>query len=187
MTIAGSTFTVTQDAACAYQIDPNSQSIGATGGAGTQVHVSTTSGCAWTATSNAPWITVTSGASGSGNGNVNFNVAPNTGSSTRTGTLTIAGRTFTVSQDRLVCTFDLSRDSREFKKDGGNSSVDVETTAGCAWTATSQASWITITSGQSGVGDGTVRFTVARNEGNERTGTLIIAGRTFTVTQEKDD
>ena len=166
MTIAGSTFTVTQDAACAYQIDPNNQSIGANGGAGIQVHVSTTSGCAWTATSNASWITVTSGASGSGNGNVNFNVAPNTGSSTRTGTLTIAGRTFTVSQERLVCNFDLSRNSESFEEQGGNGSVDVETTTGCAWTATSQVSWITITSGQSGVGDGTVRFTVDRNQGN---------------------
>ena len=86
-----------------------------------------------------------------------------------------------------MCTFDLSRNSREFKEEGGDGSVDVETTAGCAWTATSQVSWITITSGQSGVGDGTVRFTVARNQGNQRTGTLIIAGRTFTVTQEEGE
>jgi Putative binding domain, N-terminal len=130
---------------------------------------------------------VTSGASGSGNGNVNFNVAPNTGSSTRTGTLTIAGRTFTVSQERLVCNFDLSRNSQGFEEEGGNGTVGVETTAGCAWTATSQVPWITITSGQSGVGDGTVRYHVDRNHGNERTGTLIIAGRTFTVTQEEDE
>ena len=52
-------------------------------------------GCAWTVASNAPWITVTSGASGSGNGPVTFDLAANTGAN-RSGTLTIAGHTFTV-------------------------------------------------------------------------------------------
>ncbi len=47
------------------------------------------SGCAWTATSNAGFLTITSGASGSGNGTVNYSVAA--ASSSRTGTLTIAG------------------------------------------------------------------------------------------------
>ncbi|HSC27807.1 MAG TPA: BACON domain-containing carbohydrate-binding protein, partial [Vicinamibacterales bacterium] len=48
--------------------------------------------------SNAAWITIASGANGSGNGTVGYNVAANTTTSTRTGTLTIAGKTFTVSQ-----------------------------------------------------------------------------------------
>jgi Putative binding domain, N-terminal len=188
LTIAGATFSLTQGAACAYQINPNNQSIGATGGPGTQVAVSTTSGCTWTATSNASWITVTSGASGSGNGNVNFNVAPNTGSSTRTGTLTIAGQTFTVSQDRLVCTYDISPNNESFEEQGGNGEpIAVSASPGCAWTATSSVPWITITSGLSGVGNGTVRFRVDRNHGNQRTGTMIIAGKTFTVTQEEDE
>jgi hypothetical protein len=42
-------------------------------------------------------LTITSGASGSGNGTVAFSIAANTGPA-RTGTLTIAGSTFTVSQ-----------------------------------------------------------------------------------------
>ena len=57
LTIAGQTFTVTQaaapTAACAYTIAPPSQSIGASGGPGTTVTVTTTAGCAWTAVSNA--------------------------------------------------------------------------------------------------------------------------------------
>jgi hypothetical protein len=46
-------------------------------------------------------------------------------------------------------------------------------------------SWITITSGASRTGTGTVTFTVAANTGGARTGTLTIAGSTFTVTQAK--
>ena len=55
--------------------------------------------------------------------------------------------------------------------------------ATCQWTATSGATWITITSGAAGTGNGTVSFTVANNTGAARTGTLTIAGRAFTVTQ----
>ena len=53
--------------------------------------------CSWTAVSHAPWITITSGASGTGQGNVHYNVAVNNGGN-RTGTITIAGHTFTVAQ-----------------------------------------------------------------------------------------
>jgi ABC-type molybdate transport system ATPase subunit len=53
--------------------------------------------CAWTAVSNASWITVTAGASGSGIGAVTLTVAATT--TARTGTLTVAGRTVTVTED----------------------------------------------------------------------------------------
>jgi hypothetical protein len=63
--------------------------------------------------------------------------------------------------------------------------VNVSAGSGCAWTAQSNASWITVTSGASGTGSGSVAFSVARNDDNDRTGTLTIAGQTFTVQQGK--
>ena len=54
----------------------------------------------------------------------------------------------------------------------------------CNWTAVSNASWITITSPASGNGNGTVTYSVARTT-TRRSGTMTIAGRTFTVTQKK--
>ena len=62
-------------------------------------------------------------------------------------------------------------------------SVDVTTGAGCAWTAVSNVSWIAITSGSNGSGNGTVGYSVAANGGGSRTGGLTIAGLTLTVTQ----
>lgn len=53
-------------------------------------------GCAWTAVSNVGWITILSGANGSGNGTVTYSVASTTRA--RSGTMTIAGQTFTVRQ-----------------------------------------------------------------------------------------
>src|SRR4030095_8956278 len=53
----------------------------------------------WNAVSNDSFITINSGASGTGNGTVNFTVAPNTTGAARTGTLTVAGRNVTITQD----------------------------------------------------------------------------------------
>jgi hypothetical protein len=49
-----------------------------------------------------PWMTVTSGASGSGGGVVVLNVASNTGGA-RSGTATIAGLTFSVTEGAGAC------------------------------------------------------------------------------------
>ena len=83
--------------ACTYSISPTSASYAAAGGTGS-VSVTTAVGCSWTAVSNSTFITITSGSSGSGNGTVGYSVAANTGTTSRTGTMTIAGLTFTVTQ-----------------------------------------------------------------------------------------
>jgi hypothetical protein len=82
---------------CTYSISPSSASYAAAGGSGS-VSVTAGAGCAWTAVSNASFITITSGSSGSGNGSVGYSVASNPGSTSRNGTMTIAGQTFTVTQ-----------------------------------------------------------------------------------------
>ena len=82
---------------CNPTFSPTSQNLGAAGGAGIGVSVTAASPCQWIARSNATWISVTSGAIATGNGTVVFSVAANTGPA-RTGTLTIAERTFTVTQ-----------------------------------------------------------------------------------------
>lgn len=82
---------------CGFGVSSSGASLGPAGGTGS-VNVTTPAGCAWTASSGAAWITLTAGASGNGNGTVSFSVAANPGTSSRTGTLTIAGQTFTVTQ-----------------------------------------------------------------------------------------
>jgi len=184
LTVAGQTFTVTQQGiTCSYSISPTNQSFDSSGGTGS-VDITSQSGCAWTATSNDSWITITSGSSGTGNGTVTYTVSANTTTSQRTGTMTIAGQTFTVTEEGLTCTYTISPTSQSFNSFTGTGSVDVTTQSGCTWTATSNDSWIAITSGSSGTGNGTVNYSVSTNTGSQRTGTITIAGQTFTVTQE---
>lgn len=81
---------------CQATVSPTGVSAGAGGGSyAVSVTVGTT--CPWTAGSNAGFIAVTSGASGRGNGRVIFSVSANTGAA-RTGSLSVAGRTVTVTQ-----------------------------------------------------------------------------------------
>jgi len=89
----------TTAAACAYSLSAASASLSAAAGSGTVgVTITSGSGCSWTAVSNAStWLHVTSGASGTGNGTVGYSVDAN-GGSARSGSLTIAGQTFTVNQ-----------------------------------------------------------------------------------------
>ena len=141
-------------------------------------------GCAWTAVSNASWLTISGGASGTGSGPVTFNVTANSSTQPRTGTITIGGQTFSVTQNTSTCAFTVSPTSQTVPAAGGNGSATVATTTGCAWTATTSAAWITVTGGATGSGNGSATFTVAPSTfSTQRTGLLTIAGRTFTVTQ----
>ena len=88
-----------QEVVCTYSISPTSQSFPAAGGTGT-IKVTAGTNCTWTAVSNAAWITINSGATGIGKGSVQYNVAPNKTRSTRKGTITVAGKKVTVTQNR---------------------------------------------------------------------------------------
>src|SRR5262249_34465895 len=137
--------------------------------------------------SNAPtWLTVTSGSNGTGNGTVSYAVAANLTTTPRTGTLTIAGQTFTVTQAGAACTFTLDATGATPGAAATSGTVGATASVGsCTCIATSNApTWLTVTSGSSGIGNGTVGYAVAANLATTpRTGTLTIAGQTFTVTQ----
>jgi uncharacterized repeat protein (TIGR01451 family) len=89
-------------AVCGFNLASAVASSTAGGGPGVVSLTSTASDCSRTAVSNVPWITITVGASGTGSGTVNYSVALNNGSTARSGTITIAGQTFTVNQAEPV-------------------------------------------------------------------------------------
>jgi uncharacterized protein (TIGR03437 family) len=295
---------------CQYLITPAQQSFAASGGSG-GFSVLAASICSWTVTSDTPWITITAGASGSGLGRVNYTVAANTTVNPRSGTITVAGQTYTITQagpsnggcavtpisigqtvngalttsdcrsplrikdgarpfaDRYSfnatsgqpviislssgnfdtylyllnpdgttltqnddsgtggsripvgsgfltlpssgtfiievtafsaqelgaytlsltapvggCSYALNPTNQSFTAGGGAGIVNVTTQANCAWTAASNNSWITITSGGPGGGSGAVNYSVAANNSpNSRAGSLTVAGLTFTINQ----
>jgi hypothetical protein len=163
---------------CSYSISPQNTTVGIAG-ASQAVNVTASIGCAWTATSNAAFVTITSGASGTGNGTVAYQVAANAGPG-RSGTLTIAGQTFTVTQNGTAApTLNLSRTSLNFGANGSTVTspqiITVTFTGGSAvaWTAASNQPNITV-SPASGSGNGT--FQVTASAGASGTVTVTAAG-----------
>ena len=125
-------------------------------------------------------------ASGTGTGSVNYTVAANTASAGRTGTLVVGGQTVTISQAGVppACAYTVSPLTATYPSAGGSGAVTVATTSACGWTAVSADNWITITSGASGSGNGTVSYSVQANLGLlARSGTLTVAGQTVTISQ----
>lgn len=185
LTVAGQTITVNQagTSVCNYSVNPASLSLPASSGEGT-ITVTTQSGCSWTASSSEGWIQIISGASGSGSGTVRYRVSQNTGGERAT-TLLVAGQRVSVRQlAPSSCTYALNSLSNTFDPSGGTGTVSVLTQTGCSWQATSGASWVSIISGSSGTGNGTVSYRVDPNPGNAlRTAAITIAGQTFTIRQ----
>jgi hypothetical protein len=101
ITVAHRDFIVRQqglgDSGCSYQMSPTFQAFPSGGGAGSTT-VITSEECIWTATSNVPWITITSDNGGLGTGSLTFTVGVNNTGASRKGTINISGTTFSVKQ-----------------------------------------------------------------------------------------
>ena len=183
VSVSGATFTVNQSAsACTSSISPTSITVGEEEVKDLTVAVTLSNGCSWTATSNAGWLDITSGRSGNGNGTVIYKVTGfGGGASSRTGTMTIAGQTFTVTQVR--CSATISPATQPVPVVGGSFSVSVTTQLGCKWQAAEGLNWMNVTSGKDYTGSDTVTYTVLANVGGARTGTIAIASETLTINQ----
>lgn len=104
ITLGGSSLTILQAAVpCTYGLGASSSTAGAGAGTGSVMISVSPADCMWSVTSNVPWITfMTPG--GTGPGPFGYTVAANTTAQQRTGILTIAGLSFTVTQSAGVDT-----------------------------------------------------------------------------------
>jgi hypothetical protein len=185
LSIAGHTVAVDQAAApaptpiCTYGIKPTWYEAGR-GPDDVRISVSAENGCAWSASNDAPWVSITDGRSGSGNGTVRLRVEANSGAPRAT-VLTIAGQPFNLTQ--RGCNVSIKPTHYDAGRGPDDIRIDVTADPGCAWTVTNTAAWVTVADGRSGSGDGVVRLLVEANRGPLRTATLTIAGETFTLRQ----
>lgn len=169
---------------CGYTVTPTSTSVSPNAGQFV-VAVTTSANCTWQVTSQSAWLTPST-TSGTGSGMVVVSHAQNVGS-TRLGSLTVAGAPVSVMQSQIStpasCSYGVFPTTLSTGAGGGPQSITMTVTSGCAWTAASAVPWAVVTSGQSGVGSGTVTLVVDANTGPSRTGSLLVAGQTITVTQ----
>jgi photosystem II stability/assembly factor-like uncharacterized protein len=171
---------------CVYSLGSLNSFFPASGGSGS-VALSAAGGCAWDAATSDSWITITSAGSGAGSDTVTFEVRENTTGSPRTGTMTIAGQAFTIIQDGGIedCSYTIAPISRSLSAIGGSGIITVAAEERCAWQAVSNVSWITVASGNMGIGNGAVNYTIAQNTtGISRKGRITIGNQVFNVKQK---
>lgn len=164
------------------ELSPQTATLGADGGT-TSASLTLASNVTWSAVSSADWLQITSGASGSGSTTLQVFAAANPTVTTRSATITIAGRQFTVSQAGMPA--EIAYTPEIFTTDGGSMMIDVIAGGNAQWSATSGASWLTVALGESGEGDGFV-FLIAdpyNNTSQSRTGSVTVAGKTIYFTQ----
>lgn len=183
--LASQPFIVQTQASCTFSSSSPPVEVSASGGTGTFA-LNTQTGCQWNAVSQQAWISITSGASGTSSGTIGFTAAPNPQSVPRTGTIVAGsggpGVTFTVNQDGL-CLYSLSPvGPLAIQPSGGTFGIAVTASAGCVWSASSNASWIAINVGASGTGSGSFSFTASPNLGpSVLSGTISVMNQTLTV------
>jgi len=82
------------------------------------------------------------------------------------------------------CSYSISPTNQSFPSSGGTGTVSVTAPSGCNWAATSHLYWVTITSGSSGTGNGTVSYSVSSYPlPHTRAGNITIADKTFLIAQ----
>jgi hypothetical protein len=151
---------------------------------GTVVIIAQT-GCAWSAASDSPWLTIVGSASGTGNGTLTFSAAPSSGA-LRSGTINVSGQIFAVDQtSNTPCTFALSPGGQNFPASGGTGTISVTAVPGCWWSAESAVQWINFNTMQIfGDQSGDRTYLVSPNTGPARSYTLTVEGQPFTITQD---
>lgn len=164
-------------------LTPNQMQVAVEGGTEV-VSLTMGPGVAWTAESNADWLTIPSGTSGSGSASISISVAANPRAESRVGTITVAGLTLTVRQEPLWS--EVENDTPfPPAEDGGYGIITVATEGNAAWQAVSDASWLTIIDEGDHTGTDSVMWAADpyTDTTKSRTGTIRVADHIIYITQ----
>ena len=111
----------------------------------------------WTAQSNSSWIQITCDTAGAGSASIEFTVGANPPVTSRTGSITVAGKNVTIVQEGLRASVECNDTSFGVESDSGV--VWVETEGGGTWRASTDVDWIHLFD-ESGTGSTSVMFVV---------------------------
>jgi mannan endo-1,4-beta-mannosidase len=151
--------------------------------------VAITANVDWTATDDQAWLSVAP-TSGTSNGSLAVSATANTGTTTRSGTVTVSGggvtRQILVAQAGQASS-NLTISPTSLSLGSAASSASIAVTANTSWTVMDDQSWLSV-SPTSATNDGTLTVSAIANPGAaSRSGTVTVSGsgisRTIAVTQ----
>ncbi len=180
--VGTATFNVTQSAACGFTLVPSSQTITASANTGSITITATSSSCSRTALSDASWLTISSGGSGTGNGTIAWSAAINNTPNDRVAHISVGDVTFTLQQNGGNCVYQMSPASGTVASTGGSGTFNL--TTACTWQASSNADWLAVSSATSGTGNAQVAWNaIANPTAQVRSASISIGNSFFTLSQ----
>lgn len=164
------------------KLNPAAASFNAIGGPGSSAIGAGSPSLTWRATSNAPWLTISSAVSGAGSATLSYSVAPNPGLASRSANIQVNEAVLTVTQTGATATVTVNPATVGIPENGGSRAVAI--TSSGVWVAVSLDSWITLGQPAAASGNGTLNFSaLANSSGLGRTGSIRVNGVAITVTQ----
>lgn len=180
--VSGYVHTITQEGHEA-EVSPTKIAVEHQGGSGT-IEVAPGGHYTWTARPNNNWLSI-SATSGTDAGTITYSVAPYNEVATRSGTLTVAGKTVTITQTGRRMRLAASANSCDYQ--GHVIPIVVEALSSTTWSAMANSPWLSIVdsdNGQNRKGGGNLSVAAAENPSYlPRTGTVTVGTETFTITQ----
>ncbi len=178
-------------------ISPSSMNVPGTGGSGAITLTTNDPVLKWTVSADQNWVTITSGGQGTGPGQIQWTAAVNTTNASRSSTISItpsggAPQSFYVNEAAPVITgtITLTPPGANALASGSSGTIQVTSTnQALTWMAVSNNSWLTVTQGASGTGNGSFQYSAAGNPtAAAQTGTITVTpangtGATLTVVQ----
>ena len=134
------------------------------------------------------WLKVLGETNLVGPATVTLQAEPNGTVHSRSGTVTLARKTFRVAQ--LGRNVEVSYDTKLFGPEGGGDTIQIHPDGNVSWTAeASDPTWITIWGGNYGTGEGEVMYIVSPyvGDGEARTGTITVGDKVIYITQRPYD
>jgi hypothetical protein len=153
-------------------------------GAQVTAQVLTARDCAWSATSDVPWL-VLEPSNGQGEGTIILAAEPNPTGRPRNANIAINDQRFILIQDPQPCRFDVTPRQVKVPAFGGRVSIQLTTLDGCDWTTVSSQSWMRVISGSGGESSHSIEVGVESNAGDDRSAQLIVAGIVVDVQQAR--
>ncbi len=176
--------TVTQVASAncpsAPVVSPATTTVSGSGGSGS-LSVFAAASCPWSVALMPSFVTATGATSGSGNGSIAYSVVANpdtTASRSGSGQVTSMGyaTTFTFTQDaRKLCPTApvISLSSASFTAAGGSTTGTITAAPTCKWALAVPVTWVSVTSGASGTGNGSFSLNIAPDTGADRSDYML--------------
>lgn len=106
----------------------------------------------------------------------------NTTTDSRSGVINVAGKMIVITQQGYELSIDPA--IAEIGSNAGAGQFGVAAPIDAVWEAIADCDWITIIGSRTGIGDGTIQYTVTDNlTGETRTGRIIVGGKEYMITQ----